>query len=215
MENKYVLKEEKADYGTVIVAPSDPTKEATAEYTYTFNGWDKEVGTLTENVIFTATYSETKNQYTYKFVDDNGKVLKQETVDYGAEIIAPNNPEKAATAEHTYTFTGWDKEFTIVTENITITAVYSKVKNQYTYKFVDEDGTVLKEETVDYGTMPIAPEDPIKEATAEFEYEFVGWDKDLSKVVEDVVYKAVFEEKKIAVEITSLDAIAMMSPSLS
>ena len=206
-DNGEILKEEKADYGTVIVAPSDPTKEATAEYTYTFNGWDKEVGTLTENVTFTATYTETKNQYTYKFVDDNGDVLKEEKADYGTVIVAPSDPTKEATAEYTFTFKGWDKDFTTLTQNVTITAEYSKVKNQYTYKFINFDDTLLKEETVDYGTMPVAPEDPIKEATAEFEYEFVGWDKDLSKVVEDVVYKAVFEEKKIAVEITSLDGL--------
>ncbi len=216
-ENGDVLKEEKADYGTEIVAPSDPTKEGTAEFSYIFAGWDKDVTILTEDITFTATYTETINQYTYKFVDDNGKVLKQEKVDYGTEIIAPTNPEKAPTAEYTYTFTGWDKEFTTVTENITITAIYSKVKNQYTYKFVDEDGTVLKEETVDYGTMPIAPEDPTKEATTEFEYKFIGWDKNISEVIADVVYKAVFEEKKIKSEIVSLDGlkISFLGDSIS
>ncbi|MBE6130668.1 MAG: hypothetical protein E7183_03025 [Erysipelotrichaceae bacterium] len=212
-----VLKEETCDYGTKIVAPSDPTKVGNAEFSYTFAGWDKDATILIEDVTFTATYTETINQYTYKFVDDNGKVLKQEKVDYGTEIIAPTNPEKAPTAEYTYTFTGWDKEFTIVTGNITITAVYSKVKNQYTYKFVDEDGTILKEETVDYGTMPIAPENPKKEATDEYEYKFVGWDKNISKVIADVVYTAVYEEKEIKGEITSLEGlkISFLGDSIS
>ena len=206
-DNGKVLKEETVEYGSTISYPTDPEKESTKEYTYTFTGWDKDVTVLTEDITFTATYSETKNKYTYKFVDDNGKVLKEETLEYGSTISYPADPEKESTKEYTYTFTGWDKDVTVLTEDITFTATYSKTKNQYTYKFVDDNGKVLKEETVDYGTMPVAPSDPVKEATDEYEYTFIGWDKKLSKVVDDVVYTAVYEEKEIKDEITSLDGL--------
>ena len=36
---------------------------------------------MTEDVVFTAKYNATVNRYTYKFVDDEGNVLKQEKVD--------------------------------------------------------------------------------------------------------------------------------------
>ena len=216
-EDGTVLKEETLEYGSTISYPADPEKESTKEYTYTFTGWDKDVTVLTEDITFTATYSETKNKYTYKFVDDNGKVLKEETLEYGSTISYPADPKKESTKEYTYTFTGWDKDVTVLTEDITFTATYSKTKNQYTYKFVNSDGTVLKEETVDYGTMPVAPNDPVKETTDEFEYKFVGWDKKLSKVIDDVVYTAVYEEIEIKDEITSLEGlkISFLGDSIS
>lgn len=215
--NGTVIKEETLEYGSEIVYPDDPTKEATAEYTYTFTGWDNDATVLIENVVFNPVYSETKNQYTYKFVDDAGKVLKEEKVDYGTLPIAPEDPEKAKTQEYTYTFTGWDKEIKVVTDNITYKATYAKEKNQYTYKFVDEDGKILKEEKVDYGTLPVAPDDPIKEGTSEIKYNFVGWDKDITKVVQDVIYTAVYEEELIKEEITSLDGlkISFLGDSIS
>ena len=216
-EDGTVLKEETLEYGSTISYPTDPEKESTKEYTYTFTGWDKDDTVLTDDVIFTATYSETKNKYTYKFIDEDGKVLKEETLEYGSAISYPTDPKKESTKEYTYTFTGWDKDVTVLTDDITFTATYSKAKNQYTYKFVDEDGTVLKEETVDYGTMPVAPSDPTKEATDEFEYKFIGWDKKLSKVVDDIVYTAVYEEIEIKDEITSLEGlkISFLGDSIS
>lgn len=50
-----VVKEQKADEGSDIIAPEDPTKEG-----YEFKGWDKEVGKLMEDITFTALFEEVK-----------------------------------------------------------------------------------------------------------------------------------------------------------
>ena len=202
-----IIKEETANYNSLIVYPENPIKDSTQETSYIFKEWDNETTVLLKDEVFNAVFESSTNEYTYKFVDEDGTVLKEETLEYGATIVYPSNPEKQSTKEYTYTFTGWDKDETVLTDNITFTATYSETKNKYTYKFVDSDGTVLKEEKVDYGTMPVAPSDPVKESTNEFEYIFIGWDKKLSKVVDDVVYTAVYEEKEIKVEITSLDGL--------
>ena len=207
VDGKIILEETK-DYGSSINYPSNPTKEGTDEYKYEFKAWDKEDTILKNDITFNAIFEETKNTYTYKFLVD-GKVIAEETKDYGSAINYPSNPTKESTKEYTYEFTGWDKEDTILNKNITFNAIFKKTLNQYTYKFIDSNGTVLKEETVDYGTLPIEPDQPSKEG-----YEFTGWDKEVSKVTDNIEYHATYKEKE---EIASLDnlVVSILGDSIS
>ena len=193
-----VLLEGKGEKGSEIKVPTNPNKESTAEFTYEFIGWDKEVGVLEENIVFTAQYKEIKRKYTYKFVNYDGTVLNEETVEYGVMPAEPTTePVKSTTPEHTYEFTGWDKEIKAVTEDVVYIAQFKEVRRKYTYKFVNYDGTVLNEETVEYGVMPAEPTtEPVKSTTPEHTYEFTGWDKEIKAVTEDVVYTAQFKELK-------------------
>jgi uncharacterized repeat protein (TIGR02543 family) len=59
--------------------------------------------------------------YSVVFVDWNGSVLKSQTVSYGGSASAPANPSRTG-----YTFTGWDKAFTGVTADLTVTAQYQQ-----------------------------------------------------------------------------------------
>ena len=69
------------------------------------------------------------NAYTVTFVDGyNGKTIKQESVDYGNSATDPSAPNHTG-----YTSTGWDKPFTNVTANITVTLIY--IPNSYTISF--------------------------------------------------------------------------------
>ena len=196
-EDGTVIFEATADYGTEIKAPADLFKPATQQYTYTFNGWEGYTNgmTVTGDAVFKAMYSETVNQYTYRFVDVNGIVVFEETADYGTKIKVPQNPEKPATQEYTYTFVGWDgyAENMTVTEDVTFVSVYTATVNQYTYTFKDEDGRVIYRDTVNYGTLITdLPENPFKAATKQYTYTFSGWDGYVKnyKVTEDVVFTA-------------------------
>ena len=126
-------------------------------------------------------------QCTYRFVNENGTVLSEGTGKKGSTIVAPANPTKASTDEFSYEFIGWDKEVVVVTGDVTYTAKFEQTKRKYTYKFVNFDGSVLKEDKVDYGTLPTIPAIPEKPETAEFSYEFIGWDKEVVAVTGDVV----------------------------
>ena len=70
-------------------------------------------------------------KYTVKFVDWNGAVLKTEVVEEGASATAPANPTRPSDADYEYTFEKWDTDFTNVTSNLTVTAVYTKTPIGY------------------------------------------------------------------------------------
>ena len=106
-------------------------------------------------------------------------------------------PTKAADAQYTYTFTGWDPTPAAVTGDATYKAKYSSTVNQYTVTFVDSDGTtILKAATAyDYGTAAadiVKPADPAKAADAENTYAFAGWSPAIATVTGDATYTATY-----------------------
>ena len=212
-----VLKEEEVEYGTMPVAPDEPDRAETPEFSYVFTGWDKEIAKVTGDVVYTAVYNNEKNVYTYKFVNYNGAVLKSEEVEYGTMPVAPEDPTRKADEEYTYTFIGWDKAIEAVTGNVTYTAQYESIKNKYTYKFVDFDGTVLKEEEVEYGTMPVAPADPERASDEKRNYTFIGWDKVVVAVTENVTYTAQYKASVKEIKYTDLTGkkVSILGDSIS
>lgn len=190
-----LLKTETVGYGSPITAPDNPQKQATAEFTYTFAGWDKEIpSSITSDITFTARYTQTKNKYTYTFYNE-GVVLKTETVEYGSAILPPPAPSKEQDEQYSYTFAGWDKEIPqVITANIEFFAQYTRSLRYYTYTFYDDDGiTVLKANTVAYGSEIIPPDDPIKAPTAQYTYLFFGWDKGIpGSITGDISFTAVY-----------------------
>ena len=72
-------------------------------------------------LLYTVTYTEpvAKPTYTVTFKDWDGTTLKTQTVEEGSSATAPSNPTR-----YGYTFTGWDKTFTNITGDITVTAQY-------------------------------------------------------------------------------------------
>ena len=178
-----VLQADDVVYGNMPEYTGDvPAKEATAEYTYAFTGWDKEIVVAKADATYTATYESTKNKYTIKFNNEDGTELQSSEVEYGVTPeYTGTTPTKTATDEFTYTFKEWTPEVVAVTGNATYTATYTSTTNKYTVTWKNEDGTVLeKDENVTYGTMPTYDgAKPTKTATAEYTYTFKGWDKEL------------------------------------
>nr|MCR5339502.1 InlB B-repeat-containing protein [Lachnospiraceae bacterium] len=207
-----VLKAAKAyDYNTPatnIEKPADPTKANTAEYTYTFTGWDPAISKVTADVIYKATYSSVKNAYTVTWKDEDGTVIDSRSYEYGTvsgNLVKPDNPSKDRTDEYTYTFTGWSPAITDVTGNATYTATYKEEKNKYKVTFVDENDKPISENTYDYGTVSgniAKPADPVKDATAEYTYTFAGWSPAITDVTKDATYKATFTSVKNKYNIT-------------
>lgn len=83
------------------------------------NGSGPFVDTLTGNGIWLFG-GQQEVYYTVTFVDWNGAVLSTQQVLEGAAATAPANPSRTG-----YTFTGWDKDFSSVYSDLTVTAQYS------------------------------------------------------------------------------------------
>jgi len=90
-----------------------PTKAATAQYTYAFDGWSPALYAADKAQTYTATYSSTVNQYTVTWKSENGESTLETDADqnYGTTTaFNGTTPTKAADAEYTYTFDGWATE---------------------------------------------------------------------------------------------------------
>lgn len=125
----------------------------------------------------------TINKYTVTFMDGE-KVLETFTnVTHGSAVTAPEVPKKDGK-----TFSKWDKDFSKVTSDLTINAVYDV--DTFTVTFKDGE-KVLETQTVEYEAAATAP-DTARLSPPEGKH-FSKWDKDFSKVTEDIEVSAVYE----------------------
>ncbi|MBQ9743365.1 MAG: InlB B-repeat-containing protein, partial [Ruminococcus sp.] len=184
-----VLSEQQVEYGKSATAPADPTREATAQYTYTFAGWNGSSSGITADTTITATYTQTLNKYTVTFVDWDGTVLSEQQVEYGKSATAPADPTRDG-----YTFAGWNGSSSGITADTTITATYTQSIIEYTVTFADWDGTGLSEQQVEYGKSATAPAAPTRDG-----YTFAGWDTDYSSITADTTVTATYTKNVEAV----------------
>ena len=190
-----VLQTASVAYGTTpSYSGATPTKDPDDQYTYTFSGWTPAIAQVTADATYTAVFDSTVNQYTVSFVNDDGTELQSDTLNYGATpAYTGTTPTKIADDQYTYTFSGWSPAIALVTGDATYTAVFNGTVNQYTVKFVNEDGTVLQTGNVDYGTTPVySGATPTKAADDKYTYTFSGWSPALTSVTGNATYTAVF-----------------------
>ena len=103
-----------------------PTKQATAQYTYTFNGWDNELTPVRWDVTYIAMYSQSLNNYTVTWKDYDNTVLSWATYHYNDDLVILDNPSRAADSSYTYTFKEWNPAITWkVTASVEYVAVYN------------------------------------------------------------------------------------------
>ncbi|MCM1144324.1 MAG: leucine-rich repeat protein [Clostridium sp.] len=141
---------------------------------------------------------EYADAYTVVFQQPDGTVISRQHVHSGEDAVEPTVPEKAG-----YEFNGWNRGFTNVTSDITVTAQYRVKFFTVTFKNGDE---VLDEQRVAYAYSAIAPENPERAEEAWGRWEFTGWDSDYKYIIQDEVINAVFLKVLNQYEVIFYDA---------
>ena len=196
-EDGKVLSSTNYNEGETVVEPETPIKEQDSTYTYTFSNWDKDVSTVSGNIIYKACYSKSFRDYTIIFVNDDDKPLSSKSYHYGEVVVEPETPSKESDNTYTYTFAGWSPSISIVSSDQTYTATYSKEYINYTVTFLNDDETEIISTTYHYGETVVEPETPTKTSDNTYTYTFVSWDKEVSVVTGNTTYKAKYSKNYI------------------
>ena len=179
------------EYG-VVPTHADATKTSTAEWNYTFTGWDKTPVAVTEDATYKATFSAEKRKYTITWKNGDATIEIDSNVPYGTTPSFDSaTPAKAATAQYTYTFSGWSPSVSSVTGDATYTAQFNSTVNKYHITWqVKLNGETLesKEEDVEYGQTPFYGSTPTKEQTESQVFTFSGWTPEVASVTGDQEY---------------------------
>ena len=192
-------------YGTMAeFLGTNPTREATVDYTYDFAGWSPALGPVTSDVTYTATFTQKPRMYTIIFQNEGGVEIERQFLTHNEVPVCENVPTKVG---HTLI---WEPAIAAVTSDATYRATWHEnPPTEYEVTFFDYNGTtVLKQGDVTVGAMPVAPAivngKPQKEddsfggkpATNEFTYVFDRWSPALEEVSATSIksYTAVYAE---------------------
>lgn len=177
MDGKTVLKTEKVQHGSAATEPKKPEKDGK-----TFKEWDKDFKNITSDLTINAVYDVDTFTVTFK---DGDKVLETQTVEYEAAATAPDTA-RLSPPEGMH-FAEWDKDFSKVTEDIEVSAVYEL--NEYTVIFKNGETTITRK--VKHGSAATPPN--VYDTPTE---KFVGWDKSFDNVTSDLIVNANLEKQK-------------------
>lgn len=132
-----VLYEEYVDRGST---PSDPvaegiipvpTRESTAQYDFTYSGWDDITSATLAPRTITAQYSESIRSYTVTWYSRVGLSLGSTTVQYGEEAVYTGETPTRVDEEGSYVynvFAGWNKSTGFVTGDTDVYAIWDRAE---------------------------------------------------------------------------------------
>lgn len=191
-------------YGTMAeFLGTNPTREATVDYTYDFTGWSPALGPVTSDVTYTATYAQKDRMYTIIFQNEGGVEIERQFLKLNDIPACENTPTKIG---HTLV---WSPAIAAVTGNATYTAIWEEdPPTEYEVIFYDYNGTTeLQKGNVAVGAMPeYTGATPTGKTTwaeeqdnKEFTYVFDHWVPALELVSATSIksYTAVYREEPV------------------
>ena len=192
---------------TIIAGGSGTEVVAVADDNYSFVDWSDGLTTATRqdtNVVddLSVTANFVINEYTVTFLV-NGETFNQQQVEYGSAALDPGTPSVTG-----YSFVDWDADFSVVTSDLTINAIFAI--NTYTVTFLDWDGTVLDTQTVNWNTAATAPADPTREG-----YIFTGWSVAFDVITANLDVTAQYDINTFTVRFLDWDGAELSSQTVN
>ena len=200
-EDGTVIESVDVAYGTVPQCAFTPEKASTAQYSYSFSGWNPTPVAVTGEATYVAQFTPTVREYHIVFLNGDGEVLDEKDVAYGQAPATALTPTKEETAEFYYVFDHWNPEITAVTGEQTYTPVFVEHKQKYTIKFLDGDGSLLEENIYEYGQTPACFATPTKADDAHYTHSFTGWNPAIASVIGEQTYTPVFDDQIIPLDV--------------
>ena len=169
-------------YGETPVCSATPSKEPTAQYTYTF-AWTPQIETVRKAETYKATFTPVTNRYTITLKANPSGACSftgAGTFDYGTDVSISRTDNEG------YTFQKWtDKDGnevsvlpTTLTSDINLVANFTVADPDWTITWKNEAGTANLVTPVGQkaGTATTyTGATPTKPATAQYTYTFYGW----------------------------------------
>ena len=149
----------------------------------------------------------------YDAMGENRTVLQQSQVPYGVTPEYSGStpsctvPKEYEAVFERYEFVGWDPEIGPAAEETEYTAQFEPVEKLYTVQYIDGNGAVLQSDQLSFESyiMLYHGTTPTKKSTAEFDYEFTGWDPEPQEemlVEYGRTFQAKFKENRRSYTIT-------------
>lgn len=174
---------------------TEPTKDADAQYSYVFAGWAPEVIAANGDATYSAVFTPVIRTYTVTWMNGDTVLETDENVEYGVTPTYDGEEPQRAADEYIYIFNGWAPVISEVIGDVTYVAQFESVPNSFTIVWKNGDATLETDENITYGSTPSYDgPTPAKEATAQYTFEFSGWDPQISTVTGSVTYQAQFTE---------------------
>ncbi|TNF07387.1 MAG: hypothetical protein EP317_04845, partial [Bacillota bacterium] len=165
-----------ATYLSDVVIPDLPELEG-----YIITGWDSDLNDIDGDMDVHAILE--KKSFTVNFYLDSleNELIHTQQVLFEESAIAPENPTLEGN-----TFVSWDADFSSITEDLNVHAMFSI--NVYTVYIYDIDGDILDTQTISHGgniSLPNPPE--------VLNHIFVSWDGNSQNITEDTHIYAIYE----------------------
>ena len=162
-----------------------PVKDATAQYTYSFEGWSPAFTTVTGTATYTATWSSVVNEYNITWKSGNEILEVDENQPYGtATAYNGATPTKDADDDYEYAFSKWKSSLNgnsynngstpTVAGETTYEAQYTTTP-RYAITFNNYDGTQLARTIYTQGLTPAYDGVPARKRDDNGYFKFIGW----------------------------------------
>ncbi|MBR2167024.1 MAG: hypothetical protein IJ920_01625 [Paludibacteraceae bacterium] len=166
-------------YGTMAeFLGTNPTREQDIDYTYDFTGWSPELGPVTSDVTYTATYEKKERKYTITFLQEGGVEIERQFLPHNAVPVCENTPTKVGHILQ------WDPAISPVIKDQTYTATWlEELPDRWWVTFVNNNGEELQKTEVLITENPSYAGIPTKKnadgsdySSYEYTCNFNGWD---------------------------------------